>query len=95
MYLSVHIPTHVYRHSSPPPPTSRSILKAEVGQLKATSNGDHKPLEMYLIEKTKALQSENAALKAANAELTGNVTSRRLLPLNKGSESETHILIAL
>lgn len=51
-----------------------SILKSEVCQLKATSNGDHKSLELYLIEKTKALQSENAALKAANAELTGNLT---------------------
>lgn len=43
--------------------------------LKASTNGDHKSsqqLELFLIEKTKALQNENAALKAANAELSGN-----------------------
>ncbi|RWS29864.1 hypothetical protein B4U80_09635, partial [Leptotrombidium deliense] len=61
-------------------------IKRELSSLKedgrSSSNGDgeHKPLELYLLEKTKALQSENAALKAANAELSGiecfNIYSR-------------------
>lgn len=56
------------------PSPSYSLLKSEVAQLKSTfsSEGDHKSLEMFLIEKAKALQSENAALKAAHVELSGH-----------------------
>ncbi|RWS17517.1 Homeobox protein cut-like protein [Dinothrombium tinctorium] len=59
-----------------------SLLKEDIGQHRSSSNGDggeHKPLELYLLEKTKALQSENAALKAANAELSGSLP-RHLIP---------------
>lgn len=48
-----------------------NILKVEIAQLKASTFNDHKSLELFLNEKTKALQSENAALKAA---VTSNVT---------------------
>ena len=42
---------------------------------------ENKPFEMYLVEKTKALQTENAALKVANAELSNSLSSsRHLIP---------------
>ena len=65
------------------------ILKGEIAQLKASTFNDHKSLELYLNERTKALQSENAALKAAfntqlassgqGAHLTSNSSRHPLL----------------
>lgn len=54
-------------------------LRAELGQIGSTALRDHKPFEMYLLEKTKALQTENVALKAANQEM-GHSLPRHLIP---------------
>jgi homeobox protein cut-like len=56
-----------------------NLLKAELGHIGSNALRDHKPFELYLLEKTKALQSENNALKVANAEL-GNSLPRHLMP---------------
>ena len=68
-------------HTRSPFLSSYSLLKSEVAQLKSTfsSDGDHKSLEMILIERAQALQSENAALKAANVELSGHPHRHPLL----------------
>lgn len=70
-----------------------SILKSEIAQIKANAMGDQKSIELYLIEKTKALQSENAALKAANAELAGD-SWRRGDSDNRGSSGPSSDAVA-
>lgn len=71
-----------------------NILKAEIASLKSASNTtpfppslDHKSLELYWNERTKALQSENAALKAAvvNTQLatSGQGVGSHLLPSSR------------
>lgn len=57
-----------------------NVLRAEFSSNATNGNRDSKAsLELYLLEKTKQLQTENAALKVANAELT-NSLPRHLLP---------------
>ncbi|XP_074597445.1 homeobox protein, cut isoform X3 [Brevipalpus obovatus] len=58
-----------------------SVLKSELEQIKTSPSSDKhdEPLGMLLLGKTKALQTENAALRAANAELTGSLP-RHLIP---------------
>jgi hypothetical protein len=51
-----------------------SIDDEDVKKEKSTnvqSSGTNKPLEVLLLERNKALQSENTALKVANSELQG------------------------
>ncbi|XP_054168250.1 homeobox protein cut-like isoform X2 [Oppia nitens] len=54
------------------------VLKAELGQIGANAMREQKPFEMYLLEKSKALQSENTAIKAVND--LGQTLPRHLVP---------------
>lgn len=54
-------------------------IKAELGHIGSNALRDHKPFELFLLEKTKSLQSENNPLKAVNADL-GNTLPRHLVP---------------
>lgn len=65
-----------------------NILKGEIAQLKASTFNDHKSLELYLNERTKALQSENAALKAAvvNTQMAAVAANNQLGAAGHGGQ---------
>ena len=53
--------------------TSSSTEEDVKEKLSVVTQAQSKPLEVLLLERNKALQSENTALKVANSELQGNV----------------------
>jgi hypothetical protein len=60
--------------------------------------GGNKPLEVLLLERNKALQSENTALKVANSELqgkrsSGQIFSSRSPLISKPPVDNVHIII--